>query len=290
MVGPPGVGKTMLARRLPGIMPAPTFEEALEITRIQSVVGLGGGRLARERPFRAPHHTISPPGLIGGGTGPRPGEITLAHRGVLFLDELAEFSRPALEALRQPLEHGRIDVTRRQRTLTFPAGFTLVAACNDCPCGRQPEHCACKEPDRLRYRRRLSGPLVDRIDLVCRLAPESLDARPGSTAGHGATSVAVAARVAAARQRAAARLAGSGDALNAGMGSRLTRRHVHLRDDARSLLARGTTGTGLSARGVDRVLRLARTIADLGGAERVERAHVQEALGYRLGISDREAG
>src|SRR3954468_21279608 len=169
MVGPPGSGKTMLAPRLPGILPPPTFEEALEITRIHSIAGLAAGGLVTERPFRAPHHTISPPGLIGGGSTPRPGEITLAHRGVLFLDELAEFSRVTLEALRQPLEAGCVTVTRGQRTIGFPAAVMLVGACNACPCAGRGDECRCDETDRARYRRRLSGPLLDRIDIVCQL-------------------------------------------------------------------------------------------------------------------------
>ena len=165
MIGPPGVGKTMLARRVPGILPPPSFDEAVEITRIQSVAGLGDGRLAARRPFRAPHHTISASGLIGGGVTPRPGEITLAHRGVLFLDELAEFGRYTLEALRQPLEGGFVEITRGQRSLRFPSQFMLVAACNGCSCGRPGGECTCNEADRIRYHRRLSGPLLDRIDL-----------------------------------------------------------------------------------------------------------------------------
>src|SRR5690242_20463095 len=169
MIGPPGAGKTMLARRLPGILPPPTFEEALEITRVLSVAGISDGRLAEARPFRAPHHTISPSGLVGGGSTPRPGEITLAHRGVLFLDELAEFSRPTLEALRQPLEEGVVKVTRGQRSIVFPAAAMLIAACNSCPCARPPADCDCSALDKLRYARRLSAPLLDRIDLVCQL-------------------------------------------------------------------------------------------------------------------------
>ena len=202
MVGPPGAGKTMLARRLPGILPLPTFDEAVEITRIHSISGLSDGRLATERPFRAPHHTISPSGLIGGGSTPRPGEITLAHRGVLFLDELPEFSRNALEALRQPLEAGRVEITRGQRSIGFPAAVMLVGACNACPCARPKGLCECQGEARARYQRRLSGPLLDRIDLVCQLEPT----RPlelVSDAGGEERSETVRARVAAARDRLA---------------------------------------------------------------------------------------
>jgi magnesium chelatase family protein len=280
MVGPPGVGKTMLARRLPGILPAPDLDEALEITRVQSIAGLAHGALARERPFRAPHHTISPAGLVGGGSVPRPGEITLAHRGVLFLDELAEFPRPALEALREPLEAGRVEITRRQRTLTFPADFMLVAACNDCPCGRRGDQCSCGEPDRARYRRRLSGPLLDRIDLLCTLDPEPPIALAGQAAEGSAP---VRRRVAAARALAGQRLAGTGARTNAAMGPRLTRSLVRVQPSARPRLLEGRRLTALTARGQDRVLRLARTIADLDGSEAVEASHVEEALGYRLG-------
>ena len=171
MIGPPGAGKTMLARRLPGILPPPSFEEALEITQVHSAAGIGSGRLATERPFRAPHHTISPQGLVGGGARPMPGEITLAHRGVLFLDELPEFARVAVDALRQPLEEGRVEIMRGQRTLEFPANAIVVAACNRCPCARPPDSCSCTTVELARYQRRLSGPLVDRIDLVCQVEP-----------------------------------------------------------------------------------------------------------------------
>ncbi len=289
MVGPPGVGKTMLARRLPGILPPPDPREALEITRVQSVAGLSDGRLARERPFRSPHHTISPPGLVGGGPGPRPGEITLAHRGVLFLDELAEFSRPALEALREPLEAGRVEITRRQRRLVFPARFMLVGACNDCPCGKRGEECECSALDRSRYRRKLSGPLLDRIDLVCSLDPAPPIGLARSRESGEASTANFAARVAEARERAIARLAGSGVLANAGMGPRLTRTLVRLDPPARTRLVEGHRLAALTGRGQDRVLRLARTIADLGCAERVRAEHVDEALGYRLGALTRAA-
>jgi magnesium chelatase family protein len=281
MIGPPGAGKTMLARRLPGILPAPSFDEAVEITRIHSIAGLSDGRLATERPFRAPHHTISPSGLIGGGSVPRPGEITLAHRGVLFLDELAEFSRPALEALRQPLEAARVEITRGQRTIGFPAAVMLVGACNGCPCARPKGDCKCDDTDRSRYQRRLSGPLIDRIDIVCHLEP----ARPLELVADGdgpEGSGTVRARVVAARERQRRRLAGTSALCNGGMGASLTRRHVPLDARLRARMLEGHLGTGMTARGHDRVLRLARTIADLESSARVAPHHIDEAIGYRL--------
>ncbi len=279
MIGPPGAGKTMLARRLPGILPPPSFEEALEITRVHSVAGISDGTLAQERPFRAPHHTISPSGLVGGGSTPRPGEITLAHRGVLFLDELAEFSRPALEALRQPLEEGVVKVTRGQRSLVFPAATMLIAACNSCPCARPPSDCTCDGRDRLRYHRRLSGPLVDRIDLVCQL-----DASPQLEVARGRpeSSAAVRERVLAARELQLARFAGTAIHANAEMDARLTDKHVRLPADAMRRLLSGNANSPLSARSHDRVLRLARTIADLGGRSKVGLSDIDEALGYKL--------
>ena len=282
MVGPPGAGKTMVARRLPGILPPPSFEEALEITRIHSVAGVGSGALATERPFRAPHHTISAQGLVGGGSRPKPGEMTLAHRGVLFLDELAEYSRAALEALRQPLEDGQVEIVRGQRALTFPTRAMLIAACNPCPCGEPNGECSCREIDRDRYTRRLSGPLLDRIDLLCRVStPAAAELVVPGRAG-GEASAAIAGRVLAARELQRARLAGSGALCNGEMDGRLTRRHVVLGGGAVGRLL-GSAGTGaLTGRGHDRVLRLARTIADLAGRGRVLDEDVDEALGYRL--------
>jgi len=281
MVGPPGAGKTMTARRLPGILPPPSFDEALEITRIRGAAGLGDGRLARERPFRAPHHTTSPQGLVGGGAVPRPGEITLAHRGVLFLDEIAEFSRGALESLRQPLEDGEVEIIRGQRSLTFPARAMLVAACNPCPCARGGADCRCNEMDRTRYARRLSGPLLDRIDLICEVQPPPA-AELVARIGTAERSAAVRERVVAARERQAWRLAGDEALCNGHMDGRSTRRHAVLGTrGTERLLGSVELGT-LTGRGHDRVLRLARTIADLAGRDRIEAADVEEALGYRL--------
>jgi magnesium chelatase family protein len=284
MIGPPGSGKTMLARRLPRLLPPPSFDEAIEITRIQSVVGIANGHLAADRPFRAPHHTISPSGLVGGGAVPRPGEITLAHRGVLFMDELPEFARHALEALRQPLEEGKVWVTRGQRSLIFPADFMLVAAANECPCARPDGNCRCSEIDRLRYARRLSGPLLDRIDLVCHVPPPAPLELVGAGSG-GESSAAVRERVIAARERQGRRLVLDGVSCNGSMDGRLTRKHVHPDAGARDLLLEGHRRTSLTARGHDRVLRIARTIADLEGSDGILTAHIAEALGYRLGAS-----
>jgi magnesium chelatase family protein len=281
MVGPPGAGKTMLARRLPGILPPPSLVEALEITQMHSAAGLGSGRLAEERPFRAPHHTISPQGLVGGGPLPRPGEITLAHRGVLFLDELPEFARPAIDALRQPLEEGRVEIMRGQRTIDFPANTVLVAACNRCPCARSRERCSCGTEELGRYMRRLSGPLLDRIDLVCQVEPVppvDLVRR----VRRAPSSAEVRERVVAARTRQQSRLEGTSALCNGDMDGPLTRRHVKLEPAVASRLLAARDRTRLSGRGHDRVLRVACTIADLDGREEVRAADVEEALAYRL--------
>ncbi len=282
MVGPPGAGKTMLARRLPGILPPPSFDEALEITRIRGVAGLGGGGLVAERPFRAPHHTTSPQGLTGGGSTPRPGEVTLAHRGVLFLDELAEFARAALDALRQPLEEGKVDITRGQRSIEFPARAMVVAATNPCPCGRPADRCTCDALLLGRYARRLSGPLLDRIDLVCRLGPVAPLELVRDASGAG-SSRRVRDRVIAARGRQRERLAGTGALCNGDMDGRLTRRAVRVDAALRSRLSSLPEPALLSGRGHDRVLRVARTIADLDGRVRIAEPDLDEALAYRVG-------
>ena len=279
--GPPGIGKTMLARRLPGILPPLTREEALEVTRIYSVAGRhDGGGLITHRPFRAPHHTISASGLVGGGPRPVPGEASLAHHGVLFLDELSEFPRPALEALRQPLEDGRATIVRGQRARTFPTRFMLVAATNPCPCGYagDPHRCRCTESDVARHRRRLSGPLLDRIDLLCALERPPA---PHLAAPSGAGSAGVRERVMRARAAQAARFAGTGIACNGHMDTAALRAHARLADGAERRLREAYEREALSARGMHRVVRVARTIADLAGREAVASEDVLTALGLR---------
>ena len=282
MVGPPGAGKTMLARRMPGILPPPSFEEALEVTQMHSVAGIGAGRLATERPFRAPHHTISPQGLVGGGSRPMPGEITLAHRGVLFLDELPEFGRAAVDALRQPLEEGRVEIMRGQRTLEFPANAMVVAACNRCPCARPPGDCSCTTIELGRYQRRLSGPLVDRIDLVCQVEAVPAVSLVDIDQARRISSARVRERVISARERQCERLLGTGALCNGDMDGRLTRRQVPLDADLVARLLAIRDRVDLSGRGHDRVLRVARTVADLDQRDRVLTRDLDEALSYRL--------
>ncbi len=278
--GPPGTGKTMLARRLPSILPSMTHQEAIEVTRLHSIAGLHSGGLLEERPFRAPHHSISAVGLVGGGNPPRAGEASLASSGILFLDELAEFQRGALDALRQPLEDGRVTIVRGQRALEFPTRFMLVAATNPCPCGYAGlgDRCSCSEMDIARYQRRLSGPLLDRIDMLVNVGRPS---RQELEAGPLTDSAKARERVIEARERQRRRLEGSATLCNGELDARLIQSSVKLSEDARAVIGTAYSNGALSARGRDRVLRVAQTVADLAGHDRVEGEDVLQALTLR---------
>ena len=283
MIGPPGSGKTMLAQRLPGILPPPTFEEALETSKVFSVAGLLEGKpLLARRPFRAPHHTISDAGLVGGGHSPRPGEVSLAHNGVLFLDEFPEFRRNILDLLRQPLEDAKVTIARAAVTLTYPARFMLVAAMNPCPCGHLGDParaCVCSSVQIARYRSRISGPILDRIDLHIDVPAVRYEELRGG--GAGEPSSAVRERVVAARERQLARFSGEGIFCNAAMKPRHLKKFCEPDPAGARLLEEAVRRLGLSARAYHRILKVARTIADLEGAETILEGHVAEAAQYR---------
>jgi len=286
MVGPPGAGKSLLAMRLPSLFPALDFEEALEVTKIYSVAGLlDEGALRSRPPFRAPHHTISAAAMVGGGSRNLPGEVSLAHHGVLFLDELPEFPRPALEALRQPMEDGRVRIRRVGSMTSLPARFTLVAAMNPCPCGYRgatARPCTCTPGAIQRYQGRLSGPLLDRIDLqvvVRALRPEEMLAPPSGTTEEESGDARR--RIARAREVQSARFRRGKAKLNSAMTPAAVGRQCQLDASGRALLESAIGRLGLSARGFHRVLKVARTIADLAGAEAIEPVHIQEAIHFR---------
>lgn len=283
MCGSPGSGKSMLARRLPTILPPLSTEEALTASTIHSVCGLlARGGLLKNRPFRAPHHTISDVGLMGGGSAITPGEISLAHHGVLFLDELPEFHRRTLETLRQPLESGTVTISRASGSMDFPCAFMLVAAMNPCPCGYlgDPRHaCRCKPGDVARYRQKISGPLLDRFDMLIEVPP--VDPASLLNKPNGESSAVIRARVAAARERQQQRYAGTGISCNARLGGKLLRRHCTLTPKQEGMLLGAVNQLSLSARAFDRILRVARTIADLGGREQIGDNDLFEAIQFR---------
>ena len=285
LIGPPGSGKTMLAQRLPSILPPLSPQEALEVTKIYSVAGEPEARrgIIRQRRFRAPHHTISEAALVGGGTHPRPGEVSLAHCGVLFLDEFPEFRKSALEVLRQPLEDGVVTISRAAQSVSYPATCMLVAAMNPCPCGysTDPSHtCTCTAQQRARYTSKLSGPLLDRIDLHVEVPAVPYEELRVSVGEQG-TSAQMRARVLAAREVQRTRYAGTSCLCNAALNGSLLERHCALDADGHAVLEQSVRRLGLSARSYTRILRVARTSADLDAGPAIHKAHVLEAISLR---------